>query len=206
MATQQKADPTRGNFVAFWNYRKGDNEKLPTMQGRLSIPGNQQDRAFALWPSLTDKGDTVISGRLGLSANDQITKAADPTREGPDDPPIQVGTNPEKMLTINPGSLVLFTNKNKDAENPNRPDYWGYAHVGGGQPLMRISAWTRLDRGGNPMLTGSVQKDEPRKEPGRDEQEHEEFNFTDDRDNGPEPVQAPAKKKSRERDMSDRER
>lgn len=64
--------------------------------------------------------------------------------------------NDGKPFKLEPDAVILFANKTKDADNPERPDYYGFYNPGDGK-LQRIAAWSQLDRYGNPMLTGSLQ-------------------------------------------------
>ena len=78
--------------------------------------------------------------------------------------PSKTDGNPFKL---DPDSLILFTNKRKGAENPERPDYYGFYNPGDGN-LQRVAAWSQLDRDGNAMLTGSLQPYERSKDKEQD--------------------------------------
>jgi hypothetical protein len=170
--TQTAADADKGNFRAFRNLRKQPDDAKPLFQGRLSLPGLPDERGFALWPTVSKKtGDTVLSGRAKPDGNSQIDDIAKPEKVDPD-AAIRVAQDGGKGLTIDPHGILLFKNKQKDADNPDRPDYWGYYNPGKGERLMKVAVWTRTDRSGNVMLTGNLQRDEPQKskeakEPGK---------------------------------------
>lgn len=161
----EPTDTQKGNLIAFLNNRKKADDNRPAFQGKLTLPGNPAERGFALWASTSKKtGDTMLTGEAGQSATMQIDKLSKPTKMLDPDAAIQIAQTGGKGLIIDPHGLLLFTNKQKDAENVDRPDYWGYYNPGGGERLMRIAVWARTDRSGNAMLTGNIQRDEPKKE------------------------------------------
>lgn len=150
--------PDRGNFRAFKNNSKEIGDDRPLFQGKLTLPNSKDERSFALWPYASEKdGATILSGRAGVSANSQIASYTQPAKETVQKLAVEIpsksGGEPFKL---EPDSLILFTNKSKDADNQERPDYYGFYNPGDGK-LQRVAAWSQLDRYGNPMLTGSVQ-------------------------------------------------
>lgn len=156
-------DIERGNLIGFINVRKDPGDNRPIFQGRLNLPGHPDERGFALWSYTSEKtGHTVLSGKALASAAQQVENLSSPERPHDTDTTIALAQRDgAEGLEIKPHAMVLFTNRNKDAENPSRPDYWGYFNPGGDGPLMRLAAWSKTDRNGRAMLTGSVQKDEP---------------------------------------------
>lgn len=162
MATQ-KQNPKRGNLIGFLNTKKSPGDSRPIFQGKITLPGQEAERGYALWSYTSEKsGATVFSGKALDEANTQIERLTSPEREYDTDTTIALAQKDgAEALEIKPGAMVMFTNKSKDAENPSRPDYWGYYNPGGKEPLMRLAAWSKTDRNGRAMLTGSVVKDEP---------------------------------------------
>jgi hypothetical protein len=166
---QQTQQDIRGNLIGFLNQAKTPDDQRPVFSGKISLPGNPAERGLALW-AYTSKtsGETLLSGKAGESPTAQIDKLIKPAT-APDvgkainpDTSIKVGQNGEKALIIDPHSVVLFSNKQKDLENPARPDFYGYYNPGAGEPLMKLAVWAKTDRYGKAMLTGNVQKDEPK--------------------------------------------
>ena len=162
---RRESDPTKGNIIGFLNITKQPGDDRPVFQGKLKLPGQEAERGFAVWAFTSEKsGETVLSGRAGESAIAQIDKFAAPERAHDTDTTISIAQKEGgQALEVKPHTLVMFTNKSKDAENQNRPDYWGYYNPGGNMPLMRLAAWARTDQRGKAMLTGSLEKDEPRR-------------------------------------------
>lgn len=165
MAQANTTADVRGNLIGYLNKSKQPGDDRPVFQGKLSLPGLTTERGFALWAHTSEKtGDTVLSGRAGESATSQIEKLTKPPRQHDTDTTIKLEQRDGSAgLSIDPHSMLLFTNKQKDT-NQARPDYWGYYNPGGGQPLMRLAAWAKTDRHGSAMLTGSLQKEEPKRE------------------------------------------
>jgi hypothetical protein len=167
--------PEKGNLIGFYNLKKEPGDDRPAFQGRLSLPGNPMERPFALWPTTSEKtGETLLSGRAGESARSQIDKLANPEKPLDPDTAIKVAQNEGRGLTIDPHGILLFSNKQKDAEHPDRPDYWGYYNPGGSDRLMKLAVWARTDRGGKAMLTGNVQRDEPRQDKDAEQEKDED--------------------------------
>ena len=160
--TDDDDQPQKGNFIAFLDFNKKPDDDRPAFRGDITLPGTADKRSIALWPSVAKTGDTVLTGRAGESATAQIDKIADPDRVSDPDATIEIAQNGGKGLTIAPHGILLFTNKQKDKEHADRPDYWGYYNPGGGKKLTRIAAWARTDSRGKAMLSGSLQNDEPR--------------------------------------------
>lgn len=150
--------PDRGNFRAFKNNSKEVGDDRPLFQGKLTLPNSKDERSFALWPYASEKdGSSILSGRAGVSANSQIASYTQPAKEQVQKLAVEIPSKTDgKPFKLEPDSLILFTNKSKNAENPERPDYYGFYNPGDGK-LQRVAAWSQLDRYGNLMLTGSVQ-------------------------------------------------
>ncbi len=155
----------RGNFRAFKNNSKEIGDDRPLFQGKLTLPNSKDERSFALWPYASEKdGASILSGRAGASANSQIAAYTPPPKDQVQKLAVEIPSKTDgKPFKLEPDSLILFTNKTKDAENQGRPDYYGFYNPGDGN-LQRVAAWSQLDRSGNPMLTGSLQKYERNKE------------------------------------------
>lgn len=150
-----------GSLVAF--KRTNRTKDAPAFQGTVTLP-NQDERGFALWASRSKQtGEIIFSGRAAENKQVQIEKLIDPAKQFGDREIELMQKDGAKGLTIKPHDMVMFTNRQKDAEHPTRPDFWGYYNPGGDQPLMRMSAWTHTDRSGNVMLSGSIQPNQPEK-------------------------------------------
>lgn len=162
MADQPK-NQSKGNLRGFLNRQKMPGDNRPVFQGKLTLPGQAQERGFALWSYTSEKsGQSVLSGSAGASAAEQIDKMTNPPREHDTDSAIAIEQKGGgEALQMKPNSIVMFTNKGKDASTQSRPDYWGYYNPGGKEPLMRLAAWTDTDRSGNAMITGSVVRQQP---------------------------------------------
>lgn len=160
----------RGNFRAFKNNTKEVGDDRPLFQGKLTLPGMKDERSFALWPYASEKdGATILSGRAGASANSQIAAYTQPDKEQVQKMAVELPSrNGAAPFKLEPDSLILFTNKTKDADNQERPDFYGFYNPGDGK-TQRIAAWSNLDRYGNPMLTGSLQPYEQRMEREQDD-------------------------------------
>jgi hypothetical protein len=150
---------THGNFVAFLARDKQPGDRKPVFDGRLKLPGTDDDLTFALWGheyADTKSGEmqTMFNGR-----SDAVSPAADPMQQvaallksDEANSPAAVGN-----LELQARQLVLFPNRFKaDAPEKQRPDYWGAYNPGNGQPIVRISAWLRKDRYNNAMMTGAT--------------------------------------------------
>jgi hypothetical protein len=88
----------------------------------------------------------ILSGRAGVSANSQIAAYTQPPKEQEQQMAVEIPSkNGGDPFKLEAGSIILFTNKTKDAENQGRPDYYGFYNPGDGK-LQRIAAWSNLDR------------------------------------------------------------
>jgi hypothetical protein len=115
----------KGNFRAFKNLRKDASDNRPLFQGKLTLPGLPDERGFALWASVSKtSGETVLSGKALASATAQINEIAKPREVLDPDAAIKIAQDGGKGLTIDPHAILLFANKQKDAEHADRPDYW----------------------------------------------------------------------------------
>lgn len=156
---EQKDYSNRGKFRGFKNKKKEHGDDRPLFEGKLSLPGMKEERAFALWAyGGKEDGATILSGKASEPASMQINAYTKPTQDEVQKIaatlPARDGRDPFKL---DPDALILFTNKSKGEEgDKNRPDYYGFYNPGDGN-IQRISAWSKLDRYGNPMLTGSLE-------------------------------------------------
>lgn len=149
----------RGNFIAFINRDKKVGDKRPAFEGRIAVPGNDDERRHALWAheyTNPKTGETLVmfNGQAGnvttsASALAQIASLASATGDTHE---AVVGN-----LNLAAGHIVMFPNGFKDdAPEKDRPDYWGAYNPGNGEPVVRISAWAKKDRSGRAMLTGAT--------------------------------------------------
>jgi hypothetical protein len=147
-----------GNIIAFINRDKQPGDKKPAFDGRLSLPGRDEKRSFALWAheytdTKTGRSLIMFNGRAAPSTSaaplDQV--AALLNSQGPS------AAASYGNLTLAPDDLVLFPNGFKD-EDPtkDRPDYWGAFNPGNGEPVVRLSVWAKKDRYGNTILSGET--------------------------------------------------
>mgnify|MGYP007011824350 FL=1 len=155
---KQKDYPDRGNFRGFKNNKKEHGDDRPLFEGKLSLPGMKDERAFVLWAygGKTD-GATILSGKASEPATTQINAYTQPTQDEVQKIaamlPARDGREPFKL---DPDAIILFTNKAKNESEKNRPDYYGFYNPGDGN-IQRLSVWSKVDRYGNPMLTGSLE-------------------------------------------------
>lgn len=150
---------TTGNFIAYLNRDLEPGVKKPAFDGRISIPGRDEEMRFALWahayrnPStgetqvmFSGKASNVVTNAAPLEQMTTLVKAS------PENTKATIGN-----LTLAPRQVVLFLNRFKaDAPEKDRPDYWGAFNPGNGEPVVRISAWARRDRNDHAMLTGAT--------------------------------------------------
>jgi len=155
----------RGNFIAGLNRGKPLGSKRPDFSGRLSVPGREQQHAFALWANKDKNGNTYFSGRIDRmpitdDIHAQIEALTQPVVDYDPTDLMQGATN----LSLKPYEVVLFRNGYKDAENPKRPDFWGRVNMGDNTPPVAISVWLRQDRYQRPLLTGATTYPQPGKD------------------------------------------
>lgn len=171
---QQEKPP--GNMIAWFNRQKKKDDNRPVFQGEITLPDDPHKRPFSLWATQSRRTKaSMLTGRAGFSAAAQIAEHTTVPRgvdgeeepdsdmeheqDGPEQAMEEAGpeaTAEPSQLDIKENDVVLFTNTQRDAQNPNRPDYWGYFNPGQGKEMMRLSVWSRTDRAGKAMLTGSV--------------------------------------------------
>lgn len=199
--TERDSDPTRGNMIGFLNTSKVPGDARPVFQGKLTLPGVLAERGFALWATTSERsGATVLTGRAGENAVSQIDKLTKPAPDHEVDATIALAQRDgAEALEIKPHSMVLFTNKSKDAQNQSRPDYWGYYNPGGNEPLMRLAAWAKTDQRGNAMITGSLQKNEQHLEHADDPAPEADHFHNEDREQEDEPEMRHRRSNSRGR-------
>lgn len=154
-----KTDQPRGNFIAFVNRDKKPGDNRPAFDGRISIPGAEDERRHVLWAHeytnpKTGEVQVMFNGRADslattASAFDQISAlAATPLTEQE----AVVGN-----LKLAAGQIVIFPNGFKaDAPDKDRPDYWGAYNPGNGAAIVRLSVWAKKDRNGNAILAGAT--------------------------------------------------
>jgi hypothetical protein len=144
----------KGNFIVRINRTKQPGDKRPLFQGHIVNPATGQEYAVALWGSTDKNGNAAFHGR----ANPYATNAEAVAQIGqliaadaPAHPPLE-----DNGMTLDAQQVVLFTNRYKDAEHPNRPDFWGRWNPGNGQPLVAVSAWSHKDRYQRPLIAGQT--------------------------------------------------
>jgi hypothetical protein len=150
-----------GNFIAFMNRDKQPGDNKPTFDGRLAVPGTEDEMRFALWAHeyphpKSGEMQIMFNGTTGnvatsATAMEQVAALikASPNAGQAD---ATIGN-----LKLAPRQLVLFPNGFKaEAPEKNRPDYWGLYNPGNGEPVVRISAWAKKDRNLHAMLAGAT--------------------------------------------------
>jgi hypothetical protein len=145
----------RGSIRAFFNADKVPGDDKPSFTGKLTFPGEAQERGFALWLRRDKHGAVILSGQslqVSGTAFDQIAALADaPGREAAE---VNVGTDSSPLM-LKARDIVLFENKNR---GDNRPDFYGYHHTGdAARAPLQMAVWTRNDVNGRAYLTGLTQ-------------------------------------------------
>lgn len=147
-----------GNFIAYLNRDKEPGDKKPTFDGRISIPGREDESRFALW---AHENKNPSTGEVQIMFNGQVGNVA--TSAAPLDQVASLVKTAEGSeatlgnLTLAPRQIVLFPNRFKaEAPEKQRPDYWGAFNPGNGEPVVRISAWAKKDRNDHAMLAGAT--------------------------------------------------
>jgi hypothetical protein len=149
-----------GNFIAFINRSKQPGDNLPTFDGRIAIPGSEEERRFVLWAHEYKNPKT---GEMLIMFNGQ-TDAVLPGAAPMDQVAALIKQAPTASreanfgnLKLAPRQIVLFPNGFKaEAPEKNRPDYWGAFNPGNGDPTVRISVWAKKDRNQHAMLGGAT--------------------------------------------------
>lgn len=153
--TSQVEQP-QGNFIGFAaNPRyKREGDRKPNFTGRIAVPGAKDEFDLALWAGTDKNGRVMFTGSAATISRDADVHEQIAQMAG-------VGSEARRMeengIELRPGQMVLFANGYKDAENPNRPDYYGRWNPGKGQKLVTISAWARKSDKGQALLTGQTQ-------------------------------------------------
>lgn len=149
----------RGNFIAFLNRDKQPGDNKPAFDGRLSVPGSDEELRLALWAHdyinpKTGEVQIMFNGQTGLASTTAapMEQVAALLRQNPEQAGATLGN-----VTLAARQVVLFPNGFKaDSPDKDRPDYWGAFNPGDGSPLVRISAWAKKDRNHNAMLAGAT--------------------------------------------------
>lgn len=149
----------RGNFIAYLNRDKEPGDRKPAFDGRLSIPGKDDEMRFALWAHeyknpKTGEVQIMFNGQTGNVATSAapLEQVASLVNSGSEHSDATLGN-----LTLAARQLVLFPNRFKEeAPEKDRPDYWGAFNPGNGEPVVRISAWAKKDRNQHAMLAGAT--------------------------------------------------
>lgn len=146
-----------GKFRVNKNKNKEDGDNRPFFTGKMTMPGDHSPRALSLWTHVSERsGKSVLSGKLSLSAMEQINAFTPNAPQLPTSEAIELAAkNGAEALKIEAGDVLMFINTSKK-DNPDRPDYFGYANPGKGQQLVRISGWLDVDRAGNATLSGTA--------------------------------------------------
>jgi hypothetical protein len=154
-----QTEQPRGNFIAFMNRDKKPGDRRPAFDGRIALPGSDEERRLALWAHTytdpkTGEVKTMFSGQAGnvvtnATALDQIAAlSAAPV----DEQAATVGN-----LQLAAGQIVVFPNGFKaEAPDKDRPDFWGAFNPGDGSAVVRLSVWAKKDRNDNVVLTGAT--------------------------------------------------
>ncbi len=152
-------NPTTGNFIAYLNRDKEPGDRKPAFDGRISIPGREDEMRFAIWaheytnPS-TGEVQIMFNGQAGNVATNAapLEQVATLVKASPEGAEATIGN-----LTLAARQVVLFPNRFKaEAPEKHRPDYWGAFNPGNGEPVVRISAWAKKDRNDHAMLAGAT--------------------------------------------------
>jgi hypothetical protein len=150
-----------GNFIAFMNRSKQPGDDKPTFDGRLAIPGAEEERRFALWAHEYKNPKTGEMQIMFNGQTDAVVAGAAPMEQVAalikEVPAAERGEATFGNLKLAPRQLVLFPNGFKaEAPEKDRPDYWGAYNPGNGAPVVRISAWAKKDRNQHAMLGGAT--------------------------------------------------
>jgi len=164
----------KGNFIVYTNRNKQPGDQRPLFQGRLAAPGEEKHFAVALWGGKDKNGNLMFTGRSSAYASNSEAMAQVEDLLAADAP--AEGVLEEAGLKIAPHQIVLFKNAFKDAEHPDRPDFWGRWNPGAGLPLVAVSGWMRKDRYQRPMLAGEVTLPKPGVEVGKAEASEQTLN------------------------------
>ena len=142
----------KGKLHANLNPAKTPGDKRPAFQGKLTLPGNSATRDLVLWTSRDRNGASLLTGRAGLSAVEQIDQLSAPpvAPDGGVDAPLTNGS----QFAIDPYQVMLFTARDR---TPNGPAYHGLYHPGVDAPLMHLAVWAKTDRNGAARLSGIVE-------------------------------------------------
>lgn len=162
-------DPTKGNFRAYKNLAptSADQPRRPAFTGRISVPGNTEERAFTLWSAASKStGNLILSGPVTPTRAQQWAELS--RKEGEPSPDVEkfvTMKDGDKPFPVKPHHLVLFTAPPKDVEEGKKapPKMFGYYNPGGDEPVVVISAFEHADRNNNIMLLGPVDVYDPNK-------------------------------------------
>ncbi len=158
----EPTDKPKGTIRAFLNPDKLPGDDKPAFTGTLTFPGDEKERAFALWSRKDKNGGVILSGRIHVvsgSALDQITGLT--TEEETKAEKLTVGKG-AKPLSLKPREVVLFENKNK---GDKRPDFYGWHHTGqAGREPLQVAVWAKIDTNGRAYITGNLQEPTPQQE------------------------------------------
>ena len=157
----ETADNPKGTLRAFLNPDKLPGDDKPAFTGMLTFPGEEMERAFALWSRKDKNGAVILSGRIQVVSGSALDQIAGLTADAPKADKLTVGKG-AKPLSLQPRDIVLFENKNKGAK---RPDFYGWHHTGqqGREPLQ-VAVWARTDTNGRAYITGNLQELTPQQE------------------------------------------
>lgn len=149
-----------GNFIAFLNRRKQPGDNQPMYEGRIAIPGEGAEHRLALWAHEYKNPKT---GELQVMYNGQIDAVTPGALVKDQVAALMKATSPGEAeatlgnLKLAPRQVVLFPNGFKaDAPDKDRPDLWGAFYPAPGAPIVRISAWEKMDRNQHAMLGGAT--------------------------------------------------
>jgi len=150
----EEADDS-GRIRAYKNQAHEPGSKLPAFKGSITLEGSSEQRQVALWARKSKKTDkTYFIGKVGETAAEQIERIAANTPTADDDSS-DADQPSDGEFTLKPHQVKLFPNARKQ-EGTKQPDYFGYYNPGEGKKQQRLDVWTRNDKFGKPMLSGSV--------------------------------------------------
>ena len=148
----------KGSIRAFLNEDKVPGDDKPAFVGKLSFPGEDVERNFALWTRKDKNGGVILSGRIGAVSGTALEQIATLNAPEVKAEKLTVGKG-AKPLSLHPRDILVFENKNK---GENRPDFYGWHHTGeAGREPLQVALWAKTDTNGRAYITGNLQEPQP---------------------------------------------